>query len=174
MKRTLSSLFLLLSVFCSQAQDRIWIETGINSPVGYGGGLGDILSSDISFLTPYLKPGAAIGYEHKIIPHLFIGGRLSFDNYTFTYKHEHLDGLFDLFSNSGITTSYTQATVNSNYLSAAPMLDVGLGRRGIVHLFIMPGISVLLNGTMHTHISDAKATILLTILPHRSVKHFPV
>ncbi len=154
MKRTLSSLLLLLSVFSSRAQDRIWVETGINGPVGYGAGL-DFLNSDYHYLTPYLKPGVAAGYEHRLIPHLFIGGRLSFDNYTFTYEHIHEDGVFNLFGGT-TTTSHTQATVNSNYITAAPMLDVGLGRRGIVHLFVMPGISILLKGTMRTEVNDGK------------------
>ena len=146
---------LIFTSLCAQAQDRIWVETGINGPVGYRAGL-NVLSSDIDHLVPYLKPGAAVGYEHRLIPHLFIGGRLSFDNYSFIYQHEQISGLYSIFSGQPLTTAYTQATVNSNYLSAAPLVDVGLGRRGIVHLFVMPGVSILLHGDMKTEINNGR------------------
>lgn len=154
MKTAIAALLLFGAAISTQAQSRFSIETGIGGPMGYGPGFGNVLSSESDHLTPYFKPTVSLGYEHRIVPHLFIGGKITFENYTYTYQHEHLNGLFNLFSQTPITTDITRVHANSNYLSVAPLLDVGLGRRGIIHFFLMPGINFLLGGTMQTDITE--------------------
>jgi hypothetical protein len=153
MKTAIAAILTFGAVTSSHAQSQLSIETGISGPWGYGPGLGNIISSESSYLTPYFKPNLSIGYQQQIIPHLFVGGKITFENYTYTYQHEHINGLFDLFSPTPMTTDVTRVHVNSNYLSIAPILDVGLGRRGIVHFFVMPDFNIMIGGTMQTDIT---------------------
>lgn len=95
-------------------------------------------------------PCFGIYYQRKTARHIYIGGQLFFRSYNFSNNRKTISNLFNLFGGGTDTTVGTQVNCKNNYLCIAPMIDIGLGKKEIIHLFFMPGIGVMTNGYMTT------------------------
>ncbi|PQJ12596.1 hypothetical protein CJD36_002290 [Flavipsychrobacter stenotrophus] len=134
----------------AKAQNRFGIDVGIGCPPGYGPGL-NFSSDSHEIQTSKLLPCAGIYYERKITQHLYLGGKLFFQRYNFNNNRSTISNLFDLmFGGTTDTTNGVQVNCKSSYICLAPILDIGLGKKQVIHLFFMPGIGRMIDGTMTT------------------------
>lgn len=150
MKGIVILLVMLHSCIFTDAQSRFGAEIGIGAPPPYGPGLGNMFGPYESQKSATV-PCFGISYMNKVGRHIFVGAKVFYNTYSFTFKHSELNNLFDLFVNVPVTTTSTEVTCKNHYISLAPLIDLGVGKRQYIHFFLMPGIGILANGNMSTY-----------------------
>lgn len=110
---------LLSGATFSFAQNRIGIETGITAPIFTAGTANDAFAYRHSSL---MKPTISMNYLRKIDRHVYVGAALGLEAYDFYYSKTE-DYKVDIHH-------------NSSYFTITPLVDFGLGRQQIMHLYV--------------------------------------
>ena len=163
-------LFCVLIGITATAQNRFDVDFGIGGHPGYGPSI-DFSSDTHEIQTAKLLPCAGVYYQRKTAKHLYLGGKLFFHSYHFNHNRSTTSNLFDLmFGGSIDTTNGVQVNCRSSYICLAPVLDIGLCKKQVIHLFFMPGIGRMVNGNMITPIIEVVAQPLLPIIAIRTIQ----
>lgn len=137
---------LLIFLFFSTAgysQNRFAIDAGIGQPPSYHPFL-DFSDGPKVVQAASAAPSVAISWLRKAGGHMYIGSKLTFNSYHFTYTSN--------WNNTSDSSAITTVVIKSTYVGIGPVLDAGIGKRQYVHLFLMPAINFLLKGSMSTEV----------------------
>ena len=149
------ALLLIFFLFCipGYSQDRFAVEAGIGQPPSYSPLFFSLSDGPTVVQSGRTAPCVTLSWLRKAGSHIYIGSKLTFNTYNFTYSSNINKVAFNLFSNSPDSSSGTTVVCKSTYMGIAPTFDVGIGKRHqYVHLFLMPAINFLLKGTMSTEL----------------------
>jgi hypothetical protein len=83
-----------------------------------------------------------VHYQRRMNKNIYIGGRVMFQQYTFSYTYDVVDSAL---RNGG------EVANKSSYLFVAPTIDYGFGERQIVHVFLSYAYGMLLRGSQNNH-----------------------
>ena len=149
MKTRIVLLLLLCCCLRGVSQNRVGLEVGLAQPVGYGPGL----TGSQYRLSSFTKPSIGISYLRKVGSHLFVGGKVDVETYNYNYRYNVFvaDFLFSNYTSSDITLVHC----NSSYLCLGPQVDLGIGKRQLVHFFIEPAAGLLIHGSQTTDVSES-------------------
>ncbi len=139
------SLFISL---VSLGQSRIAVEVGMMQPVPYGPGLFGSTERQRSDLSPAVD----IIYLRKIAGHLFLGGKVGYETYSYTYTDNNFS-MGGLFGSPNILKVTTVGATN-HYIFLAPVLDLGIGRHQYVHVQLRPSVGFFTQGAQTTEESE--------------------
>ena len=140
----------------SFAQDRFGFEVGIAQPFTYyyrNSGLFSPVERQISQPKPYI----GINYLRKVSKHVYFGGKIYWETYSFKRDSTVNTDPINLFGPTGPIYK-TEVTFRSSYLFLAPQMDIGLGKHQYLHFYIMPALGLLVNGNQSTRINESGAS----------------
>jgi hypothetical protein len=129
---------LLLFAAQAQAQNRIGVDMGagwcyLKNGVYTPGHYKFATDADITL---------GVHYQRRMNKNIYIGGRVMFQQYTFSYTYDVVDSAI---RNGG------EIANKSSYLFVAPTVDYGFGDRQIVHVFLSYAYGMLIKGSQNNH-----------------------
>ena len=134
---TIIGLFILFSGL-AHAQNRIGVDMGAGWCYLKNG---EYTPGVYKFAT---DPDITLGvhYQRRMNRNIYIGARLMFQQYTFSYTYDKIDSNQ---RNGG------EIANKSSYIFLAPTVDVGIDNRQVVHVFLSYAYGMLYNGTQKNH-----------------------
>ncbi len=131
MRRSIVILMMMLAT-TARSQNRFSVEAGAGRTV-----FNVLNKNNNTDAHNIFTPTVEVNYMHQLNKWVSVGAKLAWQRYSFSYSYNKP-------TYAGIETE--GAHTKANYLFLAPVLDMGIGKKQIVHAYVSPAAGYLLAG----------------------------